>query len=57
MGNKINFNELRYIELLKKEEIFKNQGISSFDVISKEGFELLSYRIIIKNQIYYNRKD
>ena len=52
----INFDKSRYIELLKKEETLKNQEISFLDENPKESCELLSYKIILENQIYYNRK-
>jgi len=56
MENNINFDKIRYIELLKKEETLKNQEISLFDDNPKERRELLSYKIILENQIYYSRK-
>ena len=56
MGNNINFDKSRYIELLKKEETLKNEGISLLDENPKERRELFSYKIILENQIYYNRK-
>jgi recombinational DNA repair ATPase RecF len=56
MANDINFDKIRYIELLKKEETFKNQEISLVDENPKERRELFSYKIILENQIYYNRK-
>ena len=56
MANNINFDRSRYIELLKKEETFKNQEISLVDENPKERRELFSYKIILENQIYYNRK-
>ena len=36
MENISNFDKIRYIELLKKEEIFKNQRISLLDENPKE---------------------
>ena len=56
MSNNINFDKIRYIELLNKEESLKNQGISLLDENPTEGGELFSYKIILENQIYYNRK-
>ena len=56
MANNINFDKSRYIELLKKEETLKNQEISLLDENPKERRELFSYKIILENQIYYNRK-
>jgi len=56
MANNINFDRSRYIELLKKEETFKNQEISLVDENPKERRELFSYKITLENQIYYNRK-
>lgn len=52
----INFDKTRYIELLRKEETLKNQRRFLFDENTKEHDELLSYEIILENQIYYNRK-
>ena len=56
MENAINFDKIRYIELLKNEEILKNQDIFLEDGNPKEDLELLSYHVILENQIYYNRK-
>jgi hypothetical protein len=56
MKNDINFDKTRYIELLKKEEILKNEGTSLFNENRQEDLELLSYGAILENQIYYNRK-
>lgn len=56
MTNDINFDKTRYIELLKKEETLKNQEISLLDENLKERRELFSYKIILENQNYYNRK-
>ena len=57
MKNDINFNKTRYIELLKKEEILRNEGRSLFNENREEDLELLSYSVILENQIYYKRKD
>jgi hypothetical protein len=57
MTNDINLDEIRYIELLKKQEILRNQGTSFFiENREKEDCELSSYNIILENQIYYNQK-
>ena len=56
MENNINFDKTRYIELLKKEEFLKNEGTSLFNENREEDLELLSYGVILENQIYYNRK-
>ena len=56
MENNINFDKTRYIELLKKEEILKNEGTSLFNEDHEKNLELLSYSFILENQIYYNRK-
>ena len=56
MGNNINFDKTRYIELLKKKEFLKNEGTSLFNENREEDLELLSYGVILENQIYYNRK-
>jgi hypothetical protein len=56
MENNINFDKTRYIELLKKEKSLKNEGTSLFNENREENLELLSYGVILENQIYYNRK-
>ena len=56
MGNNINFDKTQQIKLLKKEEFLKNEGTSLFNENCKEELELLSYRVILDNQIYYNWK-
>ena len=56
MVNDINLDKNRYVKLLKKEQTLKNQEISLLDENSKERHELFSYKIILENQIYYNRK-
>lgn len=50
------FDKALYIELLKKEEILKNEGPSLFDKNREEGLELLKYGVILENQIHYNHK-
>lgn len=57
MKNIIGFDKRKYVQLLKKEEIFEEEGKSFFDENREENLELLSYDIILQNQIYYNRKD
>ena len=56
MRNNLNLDKTRYIELLKKKKFLRNEGISLLDENRKEGLELLSYSIILENQINYNRK-
>jgi hypothetical protein len=56
MENEINFDKTRYIQLLKKEEILRNEETSLFNENREECRELLSYGVILENQIYYNRK-
>jgi hypothetical protein len=56
MTNNINFDKTRYIELLKKEEILRNEETSLFNENREEDLELLSYDVILENQIYHNRK-
>jgi hypothetical protein len=41
---------------LKKSEFLRNKETSLFDENREEDLELLSYGIILENQIYYNRK-
>ena len=52
----LNFDRIRYIELLKKQEMLNNEGTCLFDENREEDLELLSYGLILENQIYYNRK-
>ena len=56
MGGDIEQDKTRYIELLKKEEILRNEGTSLFNENREEDLELLSYGVILENQIYYKRK-
>jgi len=56
MTNNTNFDKTRYTELLKKEEILRNEETSLFNENREEDLELLSYGVILENQIYYNRK-
>jgi hypothetical protein len=57
MGNYINFDENRYFHLLKEEETLRNQGISLWNDPKGEYNELLSYKIILEQQLCCNRKD
>lgn len=57
MKDNINFNKIQYFKLLKKQETLKNQETSLFNENQKENLELLSYSLILENQIYYNRKN
>lgn len=60
MVNDVNFNIVRYIELLKKEENLINQETFLFYENRNEYSEyceLLSYQIILEDQIYYNGKN
>jgi hypothetical protein len=41
---------------LKKEEILRNEETSLFNKNREEDLKLLSYGVILENQIYYNRK-
>jgi hypothetical protein len=50
------FDKTRYMELLKKDETLKNQEIYLVEENPKEDLKLLSYRVILENQIYYNRR-
>lgn len=56
MKNNIKFDKTRYIELLKKKKLLINQKTSLFAENREEDLELLSYEIILENQLYYNRK-
>ena len=49
-------NKVRYFELLKKQELLENQDRFLLDENPIERRELLSYGVMIENQIYYNRK-
>jgi len=56
MPDATNFNKTRFIELKKKKETLKSQELSLFNENYQEYCELLSYGIILENQIYYNRR-
>ena len=52
------FNIVRYIELLKEDQKLRSQNSSFYYEGDKaKGSELLSYGIMVENQIIYNRKD
>lgn len=57
MENNIGFAKRRYVQLLKKEEIFEEEGKSFFDENREENLELLSYDITLAKQICYHRKN
>ena len=40
-----------YLELFKKKEVLRNEGISLFNENREEDIELLSYDVILENQI------
>ena len=50
------FNKVRYIELLKKDQSLESQNSSLYKEDRIEYRELLSYGIILENQILYNRR-
>ena len=52
----ITFDKARYVELVRKEEFLKNQGIYLDEENPKEDLELLSYQVILESQIYCNRR-
>jgi hypothetical protein len=54
MTNK--FDKLEYIKLLEKEKILSTKGSSLESENQEEDNRLLSYRIILENQIYYNNR-
>jgi len=56
MGNNINFDDRRYIALLKKDELLKDEGTCLINENRNEGLELLSYNIVLQDQIYYNQR-
>jgi hypothetical protein len=47
MENNINFDKTRYIDLLKKEAILKNEGTFLSNENPEEYLELLSYGVIL----------
>lgn len=57
MGNQTNFDQNRYLELLKKKQFLIKNETYLFNENRSEEFELLSYGIILEGQIYYNQKD
>lgn len=50
------FNKVRYIELLKKDQSLKSKNSSLYKEDRIEYRELLSYGVILYNQIIYNRR-
>ena len=46
------FNKSRYFELLQKEKTLNN-----YDLCESESMELMSYRIILEDQITYNNRE
>jgi hypothetical protein len=52
MTNDMNFDKIRYIQLLKKAETLKDEGTSLFDQNHDEDLELLSYQVRLESQIY-----
>ncbi len=50
------FNKIRYIELLKKDQRLQSKNSSLYKEDKIEYRELLSYGVILYNQILYNRK-
>ena len=49
------FNKNRYFELLQKEKTLKNSDL--WESESSESLELMSYRIILEDQITYNNRE
>lgn len=56
MSNNVNFDQIRYFQLLKKDQTLRNQGTALFKQNPKEDRQLRSYQIILESQIYYNRR-
>lgn len=50
------FNKVSYIELLKKDQSLKSKNSSLYKENKIEYRELLSYGVILYNQIIYNRR-
>jgi hypothetical protein len=50
------FNKVRYIELLKKDQSLESKNSSLYKEDRIEYRELLSYGVILYNQIIYNRR-
>ena len=50
------FNKMRYIKLLKKDQSLKSKNSSLYKEDRVEYRELLSYAVILYNQIIYNRR-
>ena len=50
------FNKVRYIELLKKDRGLESKNSSLYKEDKMEHRKLLSYGVIVYNQIIYNRR-
>lgn len=50
------FNKVRYIELLKKDQSLESKNSSLYKEDRVAYFELLSYGVILYNQIIFNRR-
>lgn len=50
------FNKVRYIKLLKKDQSLKSKNSSLYKEDRVKYRELLSYGVILYNQIIYNRR-
>lgn len=50
------FNKVRYIELLENDQNLKNKNSSLYEEDKLKYRELLSYQVILYDQIIYNRK-
>ena len=50
------FNKIRYIELLKKDRGLTSKNSSLYKEDRIEYRELLSYGVILQNQIFYSRR-
>ena len=46
-------NQIRFLELLRKDEVLKSENKSLYKGEKSEYSELISYRIILQEQIYY----
>ena len=54
--NTKDFNIVHYIELLNKEQNFRNNNTSLYESDKVSYRELLSYKIILESQVRYNRQ-
>ena len=50
------FNKVRYIKLLKKGRSLESKNSSLYKEDRVEYRELLSYGVILENQVFYNRR-